>query len=211
MKILPVSDPSFRNYGQVLEGYDLKELLETLDKVTPCPEGVDYVPEQAELQALPIEKELRNRAYGGMPIQIGWCNGHNTKMNYLEYHRYSELNVGTEDFILLLAKREDLVDGVLDADKVVAYYCPAGVMVEVYATTLHYAPCSAKKGQGFKVVIVLPKGTNLAKPEITVKNAEDEILWAANKWLLAHADSAEAAQGAKVLIKGTNPDIADLI
>ena len=132
-------------------------------------------------------------------------------MNCLEYHRDSELNVGTQDFILLLAKRENLVDGVLDADKVVAYYCPAGVMVEVYATTLHYAPCSAKKGQGFKVVIVLPKGTNLAKPDITVKNPEDEILWAANKWLLAHADSAEAAQGAKVLIKGKNPDIADLI
>ena len=211
MKILPVSDPSFQNYGQVLEGYDLKELLATLDKVTPCPEGVDYVPEQAELQTLPIEKELRNNAYGGMPIQLGWCNGHNTKMNCLEYHRDSELNVGTEDFILLLAKREDLVNGELDADKVVAYYCPAGVMVEVYATTLHYAPCSAKKGQGFKVGIVLPKGTNLAKPEITVKNPEDEILWAANKWLLAHADASEAAQGAKVLIKGKNPDIADLI
>ncbi len=211
MKILPVTDPSFQNYGQILEGYDLKELLDTLDRVTPCPEGVEYVPEQAELQALAIEKELRNNAYGGMPIQIGWCNGHNTKMNCLEYHRDSELNVGTEDFILLLAKREDLEDGVLDADKVAAYYCPAGVMVEVYATTLHYAPCSAKKGQGFKVVIVLPKGTNLAKPEITVRNAEDEILWAANKWLLAHADSAEATQGAKVLIKGKNPDIADLI
>ena len=211
MKIYPVTDPSFQNYGQVLEGYDLKELLETLDRVTPCPEGVEYVPEQAELQALAIEKELRNNAYGGMPIQLGWCNGHNTKMNCLEYHRDSELNVGTQDFILLLAKREDLKDGVLDADKVAAYYCPAGVLVEVYATTLHYAPCSAKKGQGFKVVIVLPKGTNLAKPEITVKNAEDEILWAANKWLLAHADSAEAAQGAKVLITGKNPDIADLI
>ncbi len=211
MKILPVTDPSFQNYGQILEGYDLKELLETLDKVTPCPEGVEYVPEQAELQALPIEKELRNNAYGGMPIQIGWCNGHNTKMNCLEYHRDSELNVGTEDFILLLAKREDLENGVLDADKVVAYCCPAGVLVEVYATTLHYAPCSAKKGQGFKVIVVLPKGTNLAKPEITVKNAEDEILWAANKWLLAHADSSEAAQGAKVLIHGTNPDIAGLI
>ena len=107
MKILPVSDPSFQNYGQVLTGYDLKELLETLDKVTPCPDGVDYVPEQAELQALPIEKELRNNAYGGMPIQLGWCNGHNTKMNCLEYHRDSELNVGTQDFILLLAKREE--------------------------------------------------------------------------------------------------------
>ena len=211
MKILPVTDPSFRNYGQILTGYDVTELLATLDKVTPCPDGVEYVPEQPELQALAIEKELRNNAYGGMPVQIGWCNGHNTKMNCLEYHRDSELNVGTQDFILLLAKREDLVDGVLDADKVAAYYCPAGVMVEVYATTLHYAPCSAKKGQGFKVVIVLPKGTNLPKPDITVKNEEDEILWAANKWLLAHADSSEAAQGAKVLIRGANPDIAGLI
>ena len=212
LNILPVSDPSFRNYGQVLTGYDVKELLETLDRVTPCPDGVEYVPEQPELQALAIEKEFRLNAYGGMPVQVGWCNGHNTKMNCLEYHRDSELNVGTEDFILLLAKREDLDEnGVLDAEKVVAYSVPAGVLVEVYATTLHYAPCSAKKGQGFKVIVVLPKGTNLAKPEITVKNAEDEVLWAANKWLLAHADSAEAAQGAKVLIRGENPDIAGQI
>lgn len=212
LNILPVSDPSFRNYGQVLTGYDVKELLETLDRVTPCPDGVEYVPEQPELQALAIEKEFRLNAYGGMPVQVGWCNGHNTKMNCLEYHRDSELNVGTEDFILLLAKREDLDEnGVLDAKKVAAYSVPAGVLVEVYATTLHYAPCSAKKGQGFKVIVVLPKGTNLAKPEITVKNAEDEILWAANKWLLAHADSAEAAQGAKVLIRGENPDIAGQI
>ena len=211
MKILSVTDPSFQNYGQILGGYDVKELLATLDKVTPLPEAVDYVPEQAELMALPIAEELKNNAYGGMPIQIGWCNGHNTKLNCLEYHRDSELNVGTEDFILLLAKREDLENGVLDSSKVAAYKCPAGVLVEVYATTLHYAPCSAKKGAGFKVIVVLPKGTNLAKPEIAVKNEEDEILWAANKWLLAHADSAEAAQGAKVLIRGENTDIAGLI
>ena len=211
MKILPVTDPSFQNYGQILTGYDVKELLETLDKVTPLPEGVDYVPEQAELMALPIEKELRDNAFGGMPIEIGWCNGHNMKLNCLEYYRDSELNVGTEDFILLLAKREDLEDGVLDSGKVVAYLCPAGTLVEVYATTLHYAPCSAKKGQGFKVIVVLPKGTNLPKPEIACKNAEDGILWAANKWLLAHAESAEASQGAKVLIRGENIDIAGLI
>ena len=211
MKILPVTDPSFQNYGQILPGYDTAELLTTLDRVTPLPEGVDYVPEQAELMALPIAEELKNNAFGGMPIQIGWCNGHNTKLNCLEYHRDSELNVGVKDFILLLAKREDLEDGVLNSEKVVAYLCPAGTLVEVYATTLHYAPCSAKKGQGFKTIVVLPKGTNLAKPAIAVKNAEDEILWAANKWLLAHADSAEAAQGAKVLIKGVNTDIAGLI
>ena len=211
MKILPVTDPSFQNYGQILTGYDVKELLETLDKVTPLPEGVAYVPEQAELMALPIEKELRNNAYGGMPIQIGWCNGHNTKLNCLEYHRDSELNVGVKDFILLLAKREELENGVLDTAKVAAFCVPAGVLVEVYATTLHYAPCNAAKDAGFKTIVVLPKGTNLDKPEITVKNGEDEILWASNKWLLAHAESSEAAQGAKVLLKGENIDIAALL
>ena len=211
MKIESVYDSAFASYGKVLKGYDTKELLETLALATPLPEGVDYVPSQPELEVLPIAAEIAEHAYGGMPVQLGWCNGHNTKLNCLEYHRDSELNVGTEDFILLLAKREDLENGVLDTEKVVAYQCPAGTLVEVYATTLHYAPCSAKKGQGFKVIVVLPKGTNCAKPEIRTLNAEDEILWAANKWLLAHADSAEAAQGAKVLLKGVNTDIADLI
>ena len=211
MKILPVNDPSFQNYGQILTGYDTKELLETLDRVSPLPDGTDYVPEQPELMALPIAEELKNNAYGGMPIQIGWCNGHNTKLNCLEYHRDSELNVGVKDFILLLAKREELENGALDTGKVAAYLCPAGTMVEVYATTLHYAPCSAKKGEGFKTIVVLPKGTNLAKPEIMEKNEEDGILWASNKWLLAHAESSEAKAGAKVLLKGENIDIADLI
>ena len=211
MKILHVTDPSFQNYGQILTGYDTAALLETLDRVTPLPEAVEYVPEQPELMALPVAEELKNNAYGGMPIQIGWCNGHNTKLNCLEYHRDSELNVGVKDFILLLAKREELENGVLDTEKVAAYYVPAGVLVEVYATTLHYAPCSAKKGEGFKTIVVLPKGTNLARPDIAVKNPEDEILWASDKWLLAHADSSEAKDGAKVLLKGVNTDIADLI
>ena len=59
MKILPVSDPSFQNYGQVLTGYDVSELLATLDKVTPLPEAVEYVPEQAELMAPGIQYSFR--------------------------------------------------------------------------------------------------------------------------------------------------------
>ena len=211
MQIIPVTDKSFAPYGRIVEGYAVEGVLKALEETTPCPEGVVYFPKVDTLHAAEGAEALGEALFGGMPFQLGCCNGHNTKLNCLEYHRDSELNVGTNDFILLLAKREDLVNGELDTEKVVAYKCPAGVLVEVYATTLHYAPCSAKKGDGFKVIVVLPKGTNLAKPEITVKNDEDGILWAANKWLLAHADSAEAAQGAKVLIKGVNTDIADLI
>ena len=211
MKILPVTDPSFAAYGKVVEGYDFGELLRVLDEVRPLPEGVVYVPDQAELKELAVTKLLASNEYGGMPIQMGYCNGHNTKLNCLEYHRDSELNLGTEDFILLVAGRADMENGRLDTGRVKAFLCPAGVMVEVYATTLHYAPCSAKKGQGFKVLIVLPEGTNGPKPETTPLNDEDRTLWACNKWLLAHAESAEAKDGAPVLLDGENIDIAGMI
>ena len=187
MKILPVTDPSFQNYGQILTGYELGPLLDALEAVTPLPEGTVYQPEQAELMALPAAAELSRRAYGGMPIQIGWCNGHNTKLNCLEYHRDSELNAGTRDFILLVAKREEMEEGRLHTDRVRAYLCPAGTMVELYATTLHYAPCSAGRGEGFKVAIVLPKGTNLDLDR-EHKGGEDGHLTAKNKWLLGHPE-----------------------
>lgn len=211
MRLYPISDPLFHNYGQVLTGYDTDELLNVLGEKTPIPEGgkTVYVASDPMLEALQIERELRLRAYGGMPIQIGYCNGTNTKMNCLEYHRDSELNMGTEDFVLLLAKREDLIGGRLDSEKVVGFIVPKGVLVEVYATTLHYAPCMAKSGVGVQVLVVLPRGTNGPRPDAAVRNAEDEMLTACNKWLLAHADSNEAKErGAKVLIDGENIDIS---
>ena len=146
-----------------------------------------------------------------MPIQLGWCNGHNTKLNCLEYHRDSELNCGAQDFVLLLALESEIAGGTLDTAKVQAFRVPAGVLVEVYATTLHYAPCSAAAGAGFQVVVVLPRGTNGPKPDLAVLNWEDEILTACNKWLLAHPDSSEAKGGVKASLTGENIDIAGLI
>ena len=146
-----------------------------------------------------------------MPVQLGWCNGHNTKLNCLEYHRDSEFNIGLYDFILLVAKEDDIVDGKLDTSKVMAFKAKAGDVVEVYATTLHYAPCNATKDGCFKVVIALPKGTNGAKPNITPVYDEDKTLWACNKWLLAHAESDEAKQGAYVGLTGENIDIKGII
>ncbi|MDO4852297.1 MAG: DUF4867 family protein [Clostridia bacterium] len=212
MQLLPISDPKFHNYGQILDGYDLDALLQVLKNETPIPEtGTVYVASEPKLEALPIFEELRLRAYGGMPIQLGYCNGRNTKMNCLEYHRDSELNLGTEDFVLLLAKREDLVNGRLSSDKVVGFVVPKGVLIEVYATSLHYAPCMAKAGVGVQVLVALPRGTNGPKPEIAVKNDEDKLLFACNKWLLAHPSANEVNHGAIALIDGENINIADQI
>ena len=146
-----------------------------------------------------------------MPVQLGWCNGHNTKLNCLEYHKDSEYNLGVSDFILLVAKQGQIENGVLDTSKVVAFKAPAGVIVECYATTLHYAPCSAKLGDGFQVMVALPKNTNTDMPKIEVRSFEDKRLWARNKWLLAHKDTSEAASGAYVGLIGENIDISAYI
>ena len=212
MRIKSVFSHSFAKYGKVLTGYDTTELLKKLDETTKKPDNaVIYEPGDAGLEGLAIAKQFSDNAYGGMPIQVGYCNGHNTKLNCLEYHRDSELNIGSTDFILLLAKADDIVDGKLDTSKVMAFKALKGQVVEVYETSLHYAPCSAKKGDGFKVVIVLPKGTNGAVPALTPINEEDKWMTACNKWLLAHEESAEAKDGAYVGLTGVNTDIADLI
>lgn len=209
MTIYSVFDPEFASYGRVITGYEAecKAVVEALNISTPLPEGTGYVPEEPSLQNLPESAVLGAALFGGMPFQMGWCNGHNTKLNCLEYHRDSEFNLGTGDFILLLAKEDEIADGKLDTAKVKAFRVPAGTLVEVYATTLHYAPCHTDPAQGFKVLVALPKGTNHDKPAVSVKGGDDPFLWACNKWLLAHPESAEASQGAVTALVGENIDI----
>ena len=209
MHIYSVTDPEFKPYGKVLEGYDTAELLKAMEAIALPPEGVAYEPGIESLEACGIFEEFRDRAYGGMPIQIGMCWGHNTKLNCLEYHRDSEVNLGWKDFILLLARQDEIVDGVLDTARVKAFRVPAGLPVEVYATTLHYAPCHTCPHCGFRVAVVLPKGTNTDKPAFEAKCEEDGWMTARNTWLLAHPESNEAKTGAHIGLSGLNIDIKE--
>ncbi len=209
MTIHSVYDPAFRAYGQVLEGYETDELLKAMEAIPLPEEGVAYEPGIGSLEACGVFADFRDRAYGGMPIQIGMCWGRNTKLNCLEYHRDSEVNLGTGDFILLLAKQDEIENGMLDTEKVRAFRVPKGVPVEVYATTLHYAPCHTCPVCGFRVAVVLPKGTNTEKPAFEPACEEDRRMTARNKWLLAHPDSAEAETGAVIGLRGLNLDIKE--
>ena len=201
MKIQKVTDPAFRKYGQVLEGYDFTGLIKEM-KHTPVPEDVIYVPSVEELEALDIMKDLQNKGYGGLPIQIGYCNGHNKKLNAVEYHRNSEINVAVTDLVLLIGHQQDIEpDHTYDTSKIEAFLVPAGTGIEVYATTLHYAPCHVNKG-GFQCVVVLPKGTNTELTFQTEKTGEDSLMTAKNKWLIAHEDAKIA--GAFNGLKGEN-------
>ena len=201
MKIQKVTDPAFRKYGQVLEGYDFTGLIKEM-KHTPVPEDVIYVPSVEELEALDIMKDLQNKGYGGLPVQIGYCNGHNKKLNAVEYHRNSDINVAVTDLVLLIGHQQDIEpDHTYDTSKIEAFLVPAGTGIEVYATTLHYAPCHVNEG-GFQCVVVLPKGTNTDLTFQTEKTGEDSLMTAKNKWLIAHEDAKIA--GAFNGLKGEN-------
>ncbi|MCQ2742988.1 MAG: DUF4867 family protein [Bacilli bacterium] len=198
MEIKSVFDADFKRFGRVVEG-DFTSLLASL-KETPLPEkGAAYSPSCKELESEEMVKFFEENVYGEMPIQLGYCNGHNQQLNCLEYHKGSEVNLANEDFILLLGSVFDIEDGKLDTSKVVAFKVPAGVAVEVYGTSLHYTPCGVN-GSAFKVLIVLPKGTNVNP----IRGSKDKMLWATNKWLLAHKDSNAAAHGAYVGLVGEN-------
>ena len=102
MKIYNVTDERFKAYGKVVKDIDFSEMVRVLKEETPIPEDVAYVPGLEALESLPAGEELSRKVYGEMPIQIGYCNGHNSLLNALEYHKSSEINVAATDAILLM-------------------------------------------------------------------------------------------------------------
>ena len=204
MELKSVFDESFAPYGRVVYGLDTAALRTALRETTGKPmDAVVYVPSCEALEALPIFDTLRDSVYGGMPIQIGYCNGHNTKLNAVEYHRNSEINIAVTDLVLIIGKQQDIgADYTYDTSLMEAFLVPAGTVIEVYGTTLHYAPCHVEDG-GFRCVVVLPKGTNTDMEPLEIKNKEDELLFARNKWLIGHEEGGLPGN-AFIGLKGEN-------
>ena len=204
MKIQNVTDAAFKKYGRVVKNVDVSGLVEPLAS-TLLPDDVVYEPSVAELEALPVYAELQKKCYGELPIQIGYCNGKNYKLNAVEYHRSSEINVAGTDAVLLVGSQQDITeDFTYDTSLIEAFFLPKGTAVELYATTLHYAPCSAHE-TGFQVAIVLPKDTNLSLEE-NHAGGEDALITAKNKWLIGHAEGG-LPEGSHIGLKGENIDI----
>lgn len=198
-----VTDKAFTKYGRVLE-LDCREISTVMETSTPLPDDVVYTPSEPRLENLSAFKVLEEEIYGGMPIQFGYCNGDNHLLNAVEYHRSSEVDIAITDLILILGWQPDvdLKDYSYDTGKMELFFVPAGTTVELYATTLHYAPCSA--GGKFRCGIVLPKGTNEELKVTLEKKGENKLLFAVNKWLIAHKESGLETVGAFIGLTGKN-------
>lgn len=201
MKIQKVTDPAFPQIRKGSGGIQFRSASEG-DEAYTGPGGCGICSVSRGAGALDVEKELKNRAFGGLPVLIGYCNGHNKKLNALEYHRNSEINVAVTDLVLLIGHQQDIEEDLTyDTSKVEAFLVPAGTGIEVYATTLHYAPCHVNES-GFQCVVVLPRGTNTEIDFPVPGDGEDGLMTARNKWLIAHEDAK--IEGAFNGLKGEN-------
>ncbi|MFH1512148.1 MAG: DUF4867 family protein [Bacillota bacterium] len=207
LPMVSVFDPAFRRYGRVVD-YDSSALLAACEQVAVMPEtGSRYVPAMPELEALPSFHHARHALRGEGKCQIGCCWGYNTKLSCLEYHRASEHNVAVSDLVLLLAAQQDMEGWELPEGKITGFYVPKGTAIEVYATTLHFCPCQTDDS-GFRCIVILPLGTNLPLEEPRPENDDGRLLWAKDKWLIAHPENANVVRrGAYPGIHGANYNI----
>ncbi len=206
IKMFKPEEEAFSEYGRVLKEYDFSEMIAYMQKHTNIPQtGNVYVPSDAAMEAMRVSGRISSGFYGEMPLQIGYCNGKNSNLNALEYHKGSEINVAVTDLILLLGKIQDIRNNIYDTGNIKAFFIPSGCAVELYGTSLHFTPCKTTEA-GFKAIVVLPKGTNLP-----LKSKPDEssgYLFAVNKWLIAHpSNTILLNKGAIAGMSGENTEI----
>ncbi len=199
-------DADFNVYGRILD-VDTQDFVKAINARPATPQGeVVYEPSVAEFEQLPLSQTMEKIVYGQMPMEFGHCSGWNEKLNALEYHRSSEIDIAATDLVLMLGRQQDIApeDYTYDTKNVECFLVPAGTAVELYATTLHFAPCGVD-GKEFRCGVVLPKHTNEELTEDTSKTqGEERLLFAVNKWLIAHEESGLDKSGAWIGLKGKN-------
>ena len=206
VKIYSVFDEEFRTYGRIINGFEFSELITYMETETEIPTvGNIYVPSVAEMEKAAVFEDIQNIFYGGMPVQFGYCNGRNTTYNGFEYHKGSEINVAVTDFMLVLGHIWQIENNTFTVGNEKVFFVPKGTTLEMYQTTLHLSPCRVND-EGFKDIVVLPRGTNTPLEEKQrCADSESALLLQKNKWVIAHKDREPLVkQGAHVGLIGEN-------
>lgn len=200
LEIFDVKSDEFSSFGRIIEGLEIDKIIAKAKKIENNGKGSNYEPSVEAFEKLDIAGEIKTKFFGEMKIQVGYCWGNNNFFDATEWHTSSEINIAVTDLVIIVGHVWDVKNNAIDTSMFKAFYVPAGTVLECYSTTLHYGPCEVKK-DGFGWVVALPKGTNT---ELDGEYA-DKLLWAKNKWLIAHADNTElVSEGAVAGVTGTN-------
>ncbi|MGB3161019.1 MAG: DUF4867 family protein [Carnobacterium sp.] len=197
-----VTSREFKAYGTILKGYDDAAIREYAKKEIVIPkEGNSYSPSNDELEKFDIIKKIEADVYAGLPVEAGKCAGNNTAFSAYEYHQGSEVNIVLTDVLMVLGKREQAVRGIFNAqENAKIFYVPAGTIIEIYSSTLHYSPCIVDK-TGFKVIVILIKGSN--EPFEEIFESKNKEIVKKNKFQLVHETRTDKiAEGIEVGLIG---------
>lgn len=209
LTIRSVFDPSFLPYGFVLNPIPYETYFDYLEKHTIVPAIKNqYVAHDQELETF-IGSSLR--LPGLVPhqtYQFGYVNGHNTKLNALEYHKSSEINVVLTPLVLFLGHTSKIKNNSFHTTDLEIFFVPAKTVIEIFDTTLHFSPCKVQES-GFKCGVILPYGTNMQFETVEHKQTEEDYRYfKTNKWLLAHPENTTLVDiGAHIGIIGPNLEI----
>ncbi len=208
VEIHSVSESEFAPYGRVLSGFDFSDLISYMEENTSVPEnGNIYVPSVPEMEKYPIFDTVKNTVFGESEIQIGYCNGRNTTYNGFEYHKAPEINVAVTDFMLVLGHSYEIEKNTYKTEQAKVFFVPKGTAIEMFGTTLHLSPCRTSD-EGFKDIVILPKGTNTPLEAKMYSDDESKLLLQKNKWVIAHPEREPLIkQGAAAGVIGENKEL----
>lgn len=216
--IYSIKDDRFRQYGRLIDSLDVSELVTYMEENTGIPaEGNIYVPSVKEMEETKTAQIISTVMYGTMPIQIGYCNGRNSTYNGFEYHKTNEINIAVSDFMLAIGHCYDISkDLTYSIDQPDVFYVEKGTVFEMDGTTLHLSPLRVND-EGFRCVVILPKGTNTPLSEEEKKmrdmafeggDSEARLLLQKNKWVISHPEREPLMkQGAFPGVKGPNKEL----
>jgi hypothetical protein len=207
--IYSINDPEFLLYGNILNSEDFSIYYDYLKDSTDIPEHDNmYVAHDQKIKEVCKGIDTINDTFGYIDVEFGYVNGNNSKLNALEYHKSSEINVALTPLVLILALHSDLIDNQLDINKVKIFLLPERTTIELHPKTLHFSPCKVSD-EGFKCGVILPMGTNM--DFVKAKNQdykENKLLFKTNKWLLAHPEHQKMISlGAYIGLNGKNIEI----
>lgn len=208
VEVHSVFESEFAPYGRVLRGYDFSDLISYMEENTSVPEnGNVYVSSVPDMEKYPIFDTVKNTVFGESEIQIGYCNGRNTTYNGFEYHKAPEINVAVTDFMLVLGHSYEIENNTYKTEQAKVFFVPKGTAIEMFGTTLHLSPCRTSD-EGFRDIVILPKGTNTPLETKICCDDESKLLLQKNKWVIAHPEREPLIkQGAVAGVIGENKEL----
>ena len=171
-----VFDEKFSRYGEVVNQFDFTGGVELM-KGVQVDKGIKQTESARELECRKVFEEVQEKLFNGKEIQVGWCLGHNHKINMVEYHKTCQLFITASDCVMFFGEKKNMeFNQVYNTKYMEGFFIPKGTALKINPEVLHCTPCNINS-YGFKVISVNVRHTN--EPlEIQTGDRKDRTLFA---------------------------------